>query len=215
MTVPYTTGLHKLANETYAYLQGTCATGFSNAGLVVSGDEALLVDTLYTVPQTKQMLTEVAQAAPAADICWVVNTHHDGDHWWGNQLVADALIIASTAAAKIMPHAGPETVKPFLAPETDPRLRRILEPFDFSGITPTYPTITFTGEMELAVGRRTVRLIQVGPAHTAGDVIVHVPDERLVFAGDVQAFGCHGVAHSGPIERCIQVRHASFTSGLA
>jgi cyclase len=204
VTVPYTTGLHRLANETYAYLQGSCATGYSNSGLVCSGDEALLVDTLYTIPQTKQMLADMAQAAPVADICWVVNTHHDGDHWWGNQLVGDALIVSSTVAAQTMRHAGPETVKPFLSPDTDPRLRAILEPFDFSGITPTYPTITFTGELELTVGRRTVRVIQVGPAHTAGDVIIHVPDERVVYAGDVQAFGCHGVVHSGPIDRCIQ-----------
>jgi glyoxylase-like metal-dependent hydrolase (beta-lactamase superfamily II) len=204
VTVPYTTGLHRLGTETFAYLQGTCATGFSNAGLVASGDEALLVDTLYTLPQTKQMLADVAQAVPAADIAWVVNTHHDGDHWWGNQLVGDALIVSSTAAAQTMRHAGPQTVAPFLSPDTDPRLRAILEPFDFSGITPTYPTITFSGELELTVGRRTVRVIQVGPAHTAGDVIVHVPDERVVYAGDVQAFGCHGVVHSGPIDGCIR-----------
>lgn len=204
MPIPYTTGLHRLANETYAYLQGTCATGYSNAGLVSSGDEALLVDTLYTLGQTREMLSAIAASVPAADICWVVNTHHDGDHWWGNQLVGDALIVSSTSAAQTMRHAGPETVAPFLSPDTDPRLRAILEPFDFSGITPTYPTITFNGALELTVGRRTVRVIEVGPAHTVGDVIIHVPDERVVYAGDVQAFGCHGVVHSGPIDSCIR-----------
>lgn len=204
MTDPHPAGLHRLADQTFAYLQGTGATGYSNAGLVVSGDEALLVDTLYTLPQTSQMLAEMTRAVPAADICWVVNTHHDGDHWWGNQLVGDALIVSSTSAAKTMRHAGPETVAPFLS-HPDARLRAILEPFDFSGITPTYPTITFEGELELTVGRRTVRVIEVGPAHTIGDVIVHVPDERVVYAGDVQVFGCHGVVHSGPIEACIRV----------
>lgn len=204
MPIPYTTGVHRLADETYAYLQGTCATGYSNAGLVCSGDEALLVDTLYTLGQTKQMLSAIAESVPAVDICWVVNTHHDGDHWWGNQLVGDAMIVSSISAAQTMRHAGPETVIPFLSPDTDPRLRAILEPFDFSGITPTYPTITFDGELELTVGRRTVRVIEVGPAHTVGDVIIHVPDERVVYAGDVQVFGSHGVVHSGPIDHCIR-----------
>lgn len=204
MTIPYTTGVHRLANDTYAYLQGTCATGYSNAGLVCSGDEALLVDTLYTLDQTRDMLGAIAESVPGPDICWVVNTHHDGDHWWGNQLVADAVIVSSTAAAATMRKAGPETVVPYLSPETDPRLRAILEPFDFSGITPTYPTVTFSGEMELTVGKRVVRVLEVGPAHSVGDVIVHVPDERVVYAGDVQVFGSHGVIHSGPVANFIK-----------
>ncbi|MBL1095974.1 MBL fold metallo-hydrolase [Streptomyces coffeae] len=204
MSVPFTTGVHRLAPETFAYVQGSRATGYANAGLVCSGDEALLVDTFYTLGQTRQMLSAIAEAVPTTDICWVVNTHHDGDHWWGNQLVADAMIVSSTAAARKMRHAGPETVAPFLSADTDPRLRAYVEPFDFSGITPTYPTITFGGELELTVGKRTVRLIEVGPAHTDGDVIIHVPDERVVYAGDILMFGSHGVVHSGPIDNCIR-----------
>nr|WHM27944.1 NftF1 [Streptomyces conglobatus] len=204
MSVPFTTGVHRLAPETFAYLQGSRAIGYSNAGLVCSGEEALLVDTLYTLGQTRQMLSAIRAAVPTADICWVVNTHHDGDHWWGNQLVGEALIVASAAAAREMRHAGPETMAPFLSADTDPRLRAYLEPFDFSGITPTYPSIGFNGELELTVGTRTVRLIEVGPAHTDGDVIVHVPDERVVYAGDVLMFGGHGVVHAGPIDNCIR-----------
>ncbi|MBH5333915.1 MBL fold metallo-hydrolase [Streptomyces pactum] len=204
MSVPFTTGVHRLAPETFAYVQGSRATGYSNAGLVCSGEEALLVDTLYTLDQTRQMLSAITKAVPATDICWVVNTHQDGDHWWGNQLVGDALIVSSTAAARRMREAGPETMEPFLAADTDPRLRAYLEAFDFSGITPTYPTITFTGEMELTVGSRTVRLIEVGPAHTEGDVIVHVPDAGVVYAGDILMFGGHGVIHSGPVGNCIR-----------
>ncbi|WP_195911085.1 MBL fold metallo-hydrolase [Streptomyces kaniharaensis] len=204
MSVPFTTGVHQLAPQTFAYLQGSCATGFGNAGLVHSGEEALLVDTLFSLGQTRQMLSAIAEAVPTADICWVVNTHHDGDHWWGNQLVGDAMIVSSIAAARAMRHAGPETTSPLLAPDADPRLRRHLEPFDFSGITPTYPTITFNGELELTVGQRIVRLIEAGPAHTVGDVIVHVPDARVVYAGDLLMFGTHGVIHSGPVDNCIR-----------
>lgn len=201
MPVPYTTGVHRLAPETYAYLQGSCAIGYNNAGLVCSGDEALLVDTMYTLDQTRRMLSAIAGALPTADIRFLVNTHHDGDHWWGNELVTGAEIVSSTEAARAMRHAGPDTTAQFLA---DPQLRVLLEHFDFSGITPTYPSTTFDGESELAVGTRTVRLIEVGPAHTTGDVIVHVPDERVVFAGDVLVFGGHGVIHSGPVDNCIR-----------
>lgn len=199
MPIPYVTGLHRIATDTYTYLQGNLATGYSNAGLVLSGDEALLVDTLYTVGQTRQMLSAIEEALPAADIRFVANTHNDGDHWWGNQLVADATIISSTAAAREMRRHGPETVAAFISADADPRLRAILAPFDYSGITPTYPTITFDGTLELTVGTRTVQLIEVGPAHSVGDVLVYVPDERVLYAGDIMVFGGHGVVHCGPV----------------
>ncbi|WP_069164192.1 MBL fold metallo-hydrolase [Nocardia altamirensis] len=203
MSIPYTTDLHQIAPDTYAYLQGNPATGYSNAGLVLSGDEALLVDTLYTLGQTRQMLDTIAKALPAADIRFVVNTHSDGDHWWGNQLVGDATIISSTVAAREMRHHGTEILAPVLSEGADPRLRAILSPFDFSGITPTYPTIAFNGELELTVGTRTVRLLEVGPAHSVGDVLIHVPDAKVLYAGDIMVFGGHGVVHTGPIDNFI------------
>ena len=50
--------------------------------------------------------------------------------------------------------------------------------FDFTGIEPTPPTRTFDGRLDLEVGGRPIELIEVGPAHTKGDVLVHSPDDR-------------------------------------
>ena len=61
----------------------------------------------------------------------------------------------------------------------------LLAPFDFAGIELTPPTRTFEGTLQLDVGGRTVEVMEVGPAHTPGDAIVHVPDARTVFAADV------------------------------
>ncbi|MFE0174026.1 MBL fold metallo-hydrolase [Streptomyces sp. NPDC059002] len=204
MAVPFTRGLHEIATDTYAYLQPNGSWGLSNAGLVVSGDQGLLVDTLFTVPQTCDMLGVMAQALPRVSIGTVVNSHSDGDHWWGNQLVADATIIASEAAASVM--ARDRTHEVFAAPGAVPLPRiaeRMREAFDFTGITPTLPSRTFRGELEVAVGCRTVRLIEVGPAHTVGDVLVHVPDAAALFAGDMLFIGGHPVIHSGPVQNWI------------
>src|SRR5436305_1974542 len=57
---------------------------------------------------------------------------------------------------------------------------RIFGPFDFAPIELTLPTRTFDGELALMVGDREVRLIEVGPAHTLGDVIAYLPAERVV-----------------------------------
>src|SRR5690606_31948709 len=72
-----------------------------------------------------------------------------------------------------------------------------------AGITATGPDRTFTGEESIDVGGREVRLIQVGPAHTAGDTIVHVPDARVLYAGDILFVGGTPIAWAGPIERWV------------
>jgi glyoxylase-like metal-dependent hydrolase (beta-lactamase superfamily II) len=64
----------------------------------------------------------------------------------------------------------------------------------------TPPTRTFDGTLELDVGGRRVELIEVGPAHTPGDLIVHVPDERVVFAGDLMFVGVTPIMWVGPVE---------------
>ncbi|MGK4578636.1 MBL fold metallo-hydrolase [Kitasatospora sp. HPMI-4] len=204
MDVPYTLGLHEIAPDTYAYLQPNGSWGYSNAGLIVSGGEGLLVDTLFTVPQTHAMLAAITRALPRLSIGTLVNSHSDGDHWWGNQLLPDAVIVASEAAGAAMRR---DRLHELLASPGETPLPRVAQrmrgTFDFTGITPTPPTRTFNGELEVTVGGRTVRLIEVGPAHTDGDVLVHVPDAAVLFAGDILFAGCHPVIHSGPVESWI------------
>ncbi|MEU3712151.1 MBL fold metallo-hydrolase [Streptomyces catenulae] len=205
MTTPFTLGLHEIGADTYAYLQPNGTWGYSNAGLVVSGDQALLVDTLFDVPMTRTMLEVIAQALPGVTINTVVNTHSDGDHWWGNELVADATIIASEAAAKVMREENLLDLlnTPPASFQVPPIVNHMSETFDFKSITPTPPNRSFSGELEVAVGERTVRLIEVGPAHTPGDVLIHVPDAGVVYTGDILFIGGHPVIHTGPIARWI------------
>jgi glyoxylase-like metal-dependent hydrolase (beta-lactamase superfamily II) len=74
----------------------------------------------------------------------------------------------------------------------------MLAPFDFSDVRITPPTREFDGELSLTAGGREVRLIEVGPAHTPGDLIVHVPDAGVVFAADVMFVGVLPVMWAGP-----------------
>jgi cyclase len=63
----------------------------------------------------------------------------------------------------------------------------------------TPPTRTFTDRLDVTVGDRRVELIEVGPAHTDGDVIVHVPDAGVVYAGDILFIGGHPIMWTGPV----------------
>ncbi|MEV0132611.1 MBL fold metallo-hydrolase [Dactylosporangium sp. NPDC050688] len=191
----------------YAYLHSDSGWGHSNAGVVVSGGETLLVDTQYTLPMTRQLIAalEMAGLPPVATL---VTTHANGDHCWGNGLFPAADIVASAATASAMPHDfPPATMRRLLSEELAATAagrytRQHFADFDFDGIVVVPPTSTFTGVQERAVGGRTVVLIEVGPAHSDGDVIVHVPDAGLVFAGDI-LFSDHPVMWAGPLQNWI------------
>jgi glyoxylase-like metal-dependent hydrolase (beta-lactamase superfamily II) len=71
--------------------------------------------------------------------------------------------------------------------------------FTFDGITLTPPTRTFDGRLAVDVGGREVELIEVGPAHTKGDVIVNVPDAKAVFTGDILFIGGTPIVWAGPL----------------
>jgi glyoxylase-like metal-dependent hydrolase (beta-lactamase superfamily II) len=75
--------------------------------------------------------------------------------------------------------------------------------FEFDGIEAVLPGETFSGELELHVGTRTVRLIEAGPAHTRGDTLALLPQERVLFAGDILFNGGHPIAWAGPVSNWI------------
>ena len=95
--LPYSLGLHEVADGCHAYLQPDGGWGYSNAGLVVGDGASMLVDTLFDLRLTAEMLAAMSHVTGPAPIGTVVNTHANGDHCYGNQLVADREIIASRA----------------------------------------------------------------------------------------------------------------------
>ncbi len=202
---PYTKGLHDLGRGCFAWLQPDGGWGWSNAGLVTDGGEALLVDTLFDLRLTGEMLEAMRRATPAASrIGTLVNTHANGDHCYGNQLVEGATIVASEASAGEMDELPPDRMAAILrsADALGPGgafLRRCFGMFEFEGIVHTPPTETFRGECVRRVGDKEVRLIEVGPAHTRGDVLVHVPADRVVFTGDILFIDGTPILWAGPV----------------
>ena len=207
----YTKGLHDLGGGCWAYLQPDGSWGWSNAGLVVDADATLLVDTLFDLPLTAEMLAAMRRAVPAAArIDVLVNTHANGDHCYGNQLVGDARIVASEACAKEMDEVPASVLAQLVAnadalgPELAAFARHAFGAFDFDGIVTTPPTETFSGATTLEVGDKGVRLLEVGPAHTRGDVLVHVPGDRTVFTGDILFVGGHPILWAGPVANWVR-----------
>ena len=184
--------------------------GWSNAGLIVDGDQSLLVDTLFDLELTAEMLARMHDAAPRArNIGTLVNTHANGDHCHGNELVTGARIIASSASAREMSELPPESLAAIMAAAGDmgaagAYLRHCFGEFHFEGIRHTPPTETFDGEMNLRVGDKPVQLIEVGPAHTRGDVLVYSPADHTVFTGDILFIEGTPIMWQGPVANWIK-----------
>jgi glyoxylase-like metal-dependent hydrolase (beta-lactamase superfamily II) len=201
----YRHGLHELGDGCHAYLQPDGGWGWSNAGLITGDGASLLVDTLFDLRLTAGMLDEMAPLTGGAPIATVVNTHANGDHCYGNREVTDRFaaveIVASTAAAEEMPQVPPQMLAALNdAPgEIGDLFRSFFGAFHFDGIELELPGRTFDGRLEIDVAGRTVELIEVGPAHTAGDVIVHVPDARTVYTGDILFIGGAPIVWAGPL----------------
>lgn len=197
--------VHDLGDGCMAYVQPDGGWGWSNAGLVIGDGASLLVDTLFDLKLTRTMLDSFAPFVRTAPIRSLVNTHANGDHCYGNQLVQDAEIISSVAAAEEMWQVPPAMLAALNADpgEIGALFRRFFGAFDFEGIEMKLPTRTFEGRLDLEVAGRTVELIEVGPAHTRGDVIVHVPDARMVFTGDILFIGGTPIVWAGPLSNWI------------
>lgn len=211
MTWQFTKGLHEIGNGNFAYLQPSGSWGYSNSGLIVDGDQSLLVDTLFDEILTGEMLRTMKDATGFGgnDIQTLINTHANGDHCNGNHLCGQARIIASRSSAEEMVHEAPEELAAAVkqAPNLGDLGEYILHcfgGFDFDGVTQTLPTETFDGTLDLKVGDKAVRLIEVGPAHTRGDVLVHVPQDKVVYTGDILFVDGTPVMWAGPIANWIK-----------
>jgi glyoxylase-like metal-dependent hydrolase (beta-lactamase superfamily II) len=206
LSIPYTRGLHELGQGVYAWLQPDGGWGWSNAGLVTSAGESLLVDTLFDLRLTREMLEAMRAASPAArQLSTVVNTHANGDHTLGNQLVGDAVIVASEGTTEQMKTGlNPATLAAAKARAAEHGslgrwLLHAYGPFDLEGIKVRLPDQTFSGELRLTVGDLKLELYEVGPAHTQGDTLVWVPERSLLYAGDIVFSGSHPVIWAGPV----------------
>jgi cyclase len=197
--------LTEVADGCLAYLQGDGGWGWSNAGLVVGDGDSLLVDTLFDLKLTRSMLDAMADHVRSAPISTVINTHANGDHCYGNSLADDAEIISSSAAAREMAEVPPSLLAALTAADgaVGELFRAFFGEFDFAGIEPRLPDRTFDGRIELEVGGRTIELIEVGPAHTAGDVLVVVPDAATVYTGDILFVGGTPIVWAGPVSNWI------------
>jgi glyoxylase-like metal-dependent hydrolase (beta-lactamase superfamily II) len=201
----YTKGLHEVADRVWAWLLPDGSWGWSNAGIIEGDGASLLVDTLFDLPLTAEMLAAMSAVTDRSPITDALNTHANGDHCYGNQMLAPGVRIHATPACRHEMHDVPpamlhQLTTTDLGPELTPYVRRMFGAFDFSGITLREPDAGFESDTTVQVGGRDVRLVSLGPAHTGGDAVAYVPEAGVVFAGDLLFIRGTPVTWSGDLD---------------
>ena len=209
-------GLYELSPHTYAWMVPNGSWGETNLGLLRCGDQSVLIDTCWDLHFMQEMLAHADAVVQPAPIGHVINTHTDGDHCWGNQLFAKQCITSTHAAAMAMRRHPPAQLRALqrgaallqhIPVAQIDRMGRymgdMLRPYRFDGVQLTTANRTFTGETSMVVNGVSLHLIEVGPAHTAGDCIVHVPERDVIYAGDILFVGVTPVAWAGPVSRIV------------
>ncbi|WP_026122559.1 MBL fold metallo-hydrolase [Nocardiopsis halotolerans] len=169
--------VEEVAEGVHAHIQPDGGWCLNNSGVVVFDGGAVVIDTAATERRATALRRTVDALAPGPRRI-VVNTHHHGDHVFGNFVFGDsAEVIAHERAVAEVEDTG-------LA------LTRLWPDVDWGDIRLVLPTMTFTDRLDLRLGDRVAELHHVGPAHTTNDVVVWLPDERVLFTGDTVLSGC-------------------------
>lgn len=173
------TQIVELATGVYARLH----EGLTNGGIIVGDEGVLLVDSLR-VPSFARHLIEDVRKLTDKPIRYVIDTHSHWDHSWGNEEFPDSTIIGhANCRAEMLDLEAREWW-----------MNRVVssgeswsEEAKTVNVTP--PNLTFDEKMSLYFAGRRIDLLYLGRAHTSGDVFIHLPDDRLLFTGDVAQDG--------------------------
>lgn len=169
---PYLT---EIADDVFAWVQPDGGWCLSNAGIVRGVDALVVIDTAATERRARALRAATRAVAPLP-VRTVVNTHHHGDHVFGNAMFPQATVIAHHRARTAMARSGTA-------------MHELWPAVEWGTLPLVLPTVTMDQELTVQTGTTEVRLLHLGPAHTVGDIVAWLPQRRVLFAGDLLMSG--------------------------
>jgi cyclase len=163
--------VEEVADGVYAYVQLDGSWGLNNSGFLVGRDGVTLIDTCFTERRTRALVDAVSSITPRP-LRTLVNTHHHGDHTHGNYLLPAATIIGHELCRGEMLAAGH-------------LVKRLFPGVDWGRLEVAPPFVCFEQRLDMYVDDLKVELDFVGPAHTTNDVVAWLPQQRVLFSGDL------------------------------
>jgi len=195
-------GLTRIADNVYAYVgarNASPSTSFgANAGIVIGNDGIAVIDTLVSSKEAKRFIKDI-RAVSQKPIKYVIDTHEHLDHAFGNSEFAQlgATIVSHANCRKNMI----ESAEAILRNAKDYGLSEDA----MKGTQIVYPALTFRGAMAIDLGGQTIELIDPGPSHTNGSILVYLPGTKTLFAGDALFTDYHPYMGDGDIAEWTRV----------
>ncbi|MEW6098945.1 MAG: MBL fold metallo-hydrolase [Pseudomonadota bacterium] len=168
----------KLSDNAYAYT----AEGDPNTGVIVGDDAVMVIDTQATPVMAQDVIRRIREVTDKP-IKYVVLSHYHAVRVLGASAYQPEHIIASQDTYDLIVERGEQDKASEIG--RFPRLFRAVE-----SVPPglTWPTITFTGKMTIWLGKLEVQLLQLGRGHTKGDTVAWLPQQKILFSGDLVEF---------------------------
>jgi cyclase len=171
----------------FAFVQPDGSWGLNNTGFLVGRDAVLAIDACFTERRTRWLLDAVRRQAGQRPVRTLVNTHHHGDHTFGNYLfLPGATIVGHERCRETILAEGLAT-------------KGFFPGVEWGAIEVAAPTVTFAERLDLWSDELKVELIFVGPAHTTNDIVAWIPERKVLFAGDVLFSGGAPFALAGSV----------------
>ncbi|MGY1637185.1 MBL fold metallo-hydrolase [Geodermatophilus sp. SYSU D00742] len=191
--VPAASTVEEGGDGVFAYVQPDGSWMINNTGSLVGRDGVSAIDACATERRTRMLLAAIREVS-AAPVRTLVNTHHHPDHTGGNGLFAGATIVAHE-------NARPETRALGL-----PHNNGIWTDVDYGDVELALPFLTFADRLTLWADEVRCELRYAGgPAHTTNDVVVWIPEQSVLFAGDLLFNGGTPFLLSGSVLGAIDV----------
>lgn len=183
-TADKTISFDEIGRDLYAFT----AEGDPNSGIIIGDDGVMVVDAQATPVMALEVIERVRKVTDKP-IKYVLLSHYHAVRVLGASAYNDAVVLASDTTRDLIVERGQQDKDSEIG--RFPRLFRAVE--SIPGLT--WPSVTFTNQMSVWLGKREVRIMQIGRGHTAGDVIAYVPDANVVFSGDLVEY--HSACYCG------------------
>ena len=206
---PKKISFRKLSPSCYAFT----AEGDPNTGVIVGDDSVMVIDAQATPLLAREVIRRI-RGVTSKPIRYVVLTHYHAVRVLGASAYKAQQVIASQATLELIRERGKQDMKSEMG--RFPRLFRGAE--TIPGLT--WPTLAFSGELTLMMGKLEVRIIHAGAGHTAGDTIVWVPSQKVLFSGDLVEYeagiytgDAHFEAWPATLEKLRQMKPRALVPG--
>ncbi len=197
MPIPsWKSGLQEIAPNVFAYIHDRVSWDICNSGFIVSDDGVMVIDAMMVASMVRPYLEEIRKVTDQP-IRYVVNTHHHVDHSFGNQFYLPTEVVSHRGCREAMIARGADVE---ILSQRWPQYR---EDWAQAHLTPA--SITYEDKMIVHLGDRVIELLHPGPAHTYGDTLVYLPQEKVLFTGDVAFHYLTPLAADGHLSNWIRV----------